>query len=275
MDVEALLVNSRRLALHGWVPEAPRAVVLYVHGVQSHAGWLFETGAALEARGVALYAPDRCGSGRSEGGRGDVASAQIWIDDYLDVLAEVRRRHPQIPLTLLGQSAGGSLAAAIACDERASFSSLLLTAPALGTQHARLSADELERRLRGKDGTLRPVPLKDEWYTDDPRCLAFIAEDPLMLRQATSRFWSAMIELERRYLDAPAWKFPSCFVAPRNDRIIDIEAASRTYRKLAGSTGLMVEMPADCHYIEFSAARQRFFGFVAQYARTAGFEVTD
>jgi alpha-beta hydrolase superfamily lysophospholipase len=63
-------VDGTPLALHCWTPQptsAVRGLLYYVHGIQSHAGWLFETGPELARRSVVTYALDRRGSGRSGG----------------------------------------------------------------------------------------------------------------------------------------------------------------------------------------------------------------
>ena len=44
----------------------PRAVVVFLHGIASHAGWFEETAADLGGQGMAVYGLDRRGSGRSE-----------------------------------------------------------------------------------------------------------------------------------------------------------------------------------------------------------------
>src|SRR3979411_2507849 len=55
------------LALHIWRTHRARGSLFYIHGIQSHGGWLFETGPQLAQRGIQVFALDRRGSGRSEG----------------------------------------------------------------------------------------------------------------------------------------------------------------------------------------------------------------
>jgi alpha-beta hydrolase superfamily lysophospholipase len=55
-----------------WRPAShATCVVVLVHGLQSHADWFAEPGLQLARRGVAVYAPDRRGSGASTAPRGD------------------------------------------------------------------------------------------------------------------------------------------------------------------------------------------------------------
>src|SRR5512142_1270016 len=96
------------LALHSWAPSirsTVRGLLYYVHGIQSHAGWLFETGAELAQRGVVTCVLDR---------RGDLPSAQVVVEDYLGGLRAARQVFTDLPVTVLGQSFGGSVVASLA-----------------------------------------------------------------------------------------------------------------------------------------------------------------
>src|ERR671910_3848502 len=61
-------VELHCLRWNGGAP--PRAAVIFLPGIASHGGWFAETAADLASAGVAVYAPDRRGSGRSGGPRG-------------------------------------------------------------------------------------------------------------------------------------------------------------------------------------------------------------
>lgn len=250
----------------------PRGVVLYVHGLQSHAGWLFETGPALARLGVSLYVLDRRGSGASEGERGDTPSAAAWIDDHLAAMQEVRSRHAGVPLLLLGQSFGGALAAAVAVDPRSIADGLVLCSPSLGQWRVRVGDDE-RRALRTdrSAGPPRPSSLKDEQYTSDPRYLAFLRDDALLVRSVTPRFTAAAIDLEELALgDArPALRVPSVLVLPREDAVIDLAAARAAYHTYAGGEGAVVELPATEHYLEFGRCRSTLWRLVAVLAETS------
>ena len=52
----------------------PSAVVVFLHGIASHAGWFAETAADLNRQGVEVYGLDRRGSGRSGGPRGHLVA---------------------------------------------------------------------------------------------------------------------------------------------------------------------------------------------------------
>jgi alpha-beta hydrolase superfamily lysophospholipase len=254
------------LALHRWEPpeNVPwRAVLYYVHGIQSHAGWLFETGPALAERGVVTYALDRRGSGCSGGARGDLPSVQLLIEDYLGGLSAARSASPESPLTVLGQSFGGSVVAALVASGELVTDRLVYCTPALGQQRARHGTDGLSRIL-GLTGTdYAPIGLDDEDYTNQARYLEFMANDHLMLRQITERSRATMAALEQTYLQyAPVPPASVHFVRTRHDPIVDLDESARVLRDLHGGFQT-IEFAVVHHYVEFSSARRDYWNWLA------------
>src|SRR4029453_5918046 len=64
----------------------PLAVLIFLPGTPSHAGWLAETAADLNRQGVEVYGPDRRGSGRSGGPRGHLDRYERALDDVHEVV---------------------------------------------------------------------------------------------------------------------------------------------------------------------------------------------
>ncbi|MGV4985730.1 alpha/beta hydrolase [Streptomyces sp. NRAIS4] len=259
------------LAVHQWEPEEPRGAVFYVHGLQSHAGWLFESGPELAARGCAVYAADRRGSGTSGGLRGHLPSAEAVLDDYAAHFDEVRARCSRGgPVTAVGQSFGGSILGALLSTGRIAPDAVVLCAPALGQQYRRHGHDGMAR-IRELTGLSRsPVTLKDEDYTADPAYLAFMANDHLMLRQTTDGFRAAMVELELLYREANPWSWdrrqpPVYYARPERDPIIDMDAVTEVLAWLSPKA-VEVRFAVDRHYLEFSHARGQFWNWLAGVA---------
>jgi len=247
-----------RLCLHAWQPERPEAILFFIHGIQSHAGWLFETGPILASAGMAVYALDRRGSGISEGPRGHLPSLEILFADYESAWTHVLASLPGLPATALGQSLGGGILAGLAArGGLISARNLVFCAPALGQMHARLNEPERARigNLAAHETLARvPVDLADSDYTDIPRYLEFMAKDPFMARSITQGTRAAMLALEKGYLDlGPALgNRRTVFIRPALDRILDLDAS---YHALCGLSGRAVEsiiFPTSCHYLEFS-----------------------
>jgi len=96
------------LFVRSWLPTAPpRAIVMLCHGFNSHSGYYGWVGEQLAAKGVAAYALDLRGRGRSDGERFYVEVMADYVRDLATVVTLAKSRHPGLPVFLLGHSAGG------------------------------------------------------------------------------------------------------------------------------------------------------------------------
>jgi len=91
--------NGLTLFVRSWRPEGPaRAVVVIVHGFNSHSGEYAWVASQLVTAGLAVYAPDLRGRGKSDGERFFVNSFGDWVNDVAKVIslriASSRRRGP-------------------------------------------------------------------------------------------------------------------------------------------------------------------------------------
>jgi pimeloyl-ACP methyl ester carboxylesterase len=113
-------------------PTAGRGAI-FIHGSSGSSGTVNHAlTAALEARGVETWAIDIRGHGAS-GTRGDIGYVGQLEDDLADFVAFIRRTAPDLPLTLIGHSAGGGFALRVAGSPIQSlFVRTVLLAPYLG-----------------------------------------------------------------------------------------------------------------------------------------------
>lgn len=258
--------DNIELALHYWPANRPKAVVFYIHGIQSHAGWLFETGPFLANKNIAVFALDRRGSGLSGGVRGHFDSPDIIISDYLSAMATVRSIAPRLPFTVLGQSFGGSILAGLCIQGDFEADKVIFCAPALSQQRARHSPTKLQA-LRQMRGTAKaPLMLNDIDYTEGTAYLKYMAGDQLMLREITNGARAAMVALEDIYVDARfSLNTPVFLAVPERDPIIDLHAARNQLDKM----GVLVEeriFAGTQHYLEFGPSRQSYLEWVANCA---------
>jgi alpha-beta hydrolase superfamily lysophospholipase len=110
--------------------EAERAVIA-IHGSSGFSSSMHPIAKALRAEGIAVYAPDIRGHGKT-GRRGDIDYAGQLDDDLADLAGLVRTRHPQARIVLLGLSSGGGFALHAAAALGSLFDRAVLLAPMLG-----------------------------------------------------------------------------------------------------------------------------------------------
>src|SRR5882757_4852972 len=96
------------LAWQAWLPDGePSAAVVVIHGGGEHGGRYGELVAALVEHGLAVYAQDLRGHGRSGGRRGSVRRFGDHLTDLDQFVGTVRGAHPGAAVFLVGYSLGG------------------------------------------------------------------------------------------------------------------------------------------------------------------------
>jgi alpha-beta hydrolase superfamily lysophospholipase len=186
-----------------WLPEAPRRLLLVVHGFAEHSGRYEHLGRWFAARGFAVHAYDQQGHGRSEGDRGHVDRFDDMLDDLEQLLARVRREHPGLPVFVVGHSMGGLEVAAWVSGRRPDIAGAVTSGAALEvaavpspTQRVLL---RVMRRLRPKARLDRPIAT--EALSRDPEVGRAYREDPLVFQYMTLSLASAFFAAGRSALE--------------------------------------------------------------------------
>lgn len=252
-------INNKnyRLALHSWIPSHVKAVIFYIHGIQSHAGWLFEKGHLLAKCGIKVCLLDRRGCGFSEGMRGDIPDKESILRDHYSALQYVKNSNPKVPLTLFGQSMGGSILAALVSWShfKIDFDKIIFCASALGKRHYQIDSKEREEILSYRTTELVDINLSDTDYTDEPQYLDFMKNDLLCYRKITKRSIATLIELEELYLNKPGIlkNKSAAYIYPEYDPIVDLPRAISIFQRLTEQTGVLKSFPVDKHYLWFTS----------------------
>jgi alpha-beta hydrolase superfamily lysophospholipase len=239
----------------------PWAVMVFLHGIASHGGWFGETAVDLERQGVAVYAPDRRGSGRSGGRRGDLARYERALDDVDEVLRFVASGHQGTPVFLAASSWAAKLAVVHAAVRPAALSGLMLLGPGLVPQVDLSPARKVQVVLGHLVApTARiGIPLTPEQYTTTPRYLDFIRSDPLRLLEATARFFWQTARLDRRRGGASAQlRLPILVLQGDADAMMDVPRTRAWFAGLGAEDKTYVAYPGAGHTLDFEPDRSRY-----------------
>ena len=271
-DVSAGLESSERrvfVASDGyehvwrcWLPSGPpRAVVVGLHGIQSHAGWYGASSVCLAAAGYAVAFLDRRGSGENAAFRGDAPHADRLVYDVVQFVEHLKRNgFDGVPIVMSAVSWGGKLAAVVAACRPDLIDGLVLLAPGLCPQVGANVLQRLALRFGDAAGSGRrevSIPLEDPaLFTDVAEHQAFIRDDPLALRKVTVRFLTASLELDRRVRrHAASIGCPLLLMLAGRDRILDNAATRRLVVSFGSTEKTLMEYPGACHTLEFDRNR--------------------
>ncbi len=123
--------DGTRLPLRVWPAEAPKAVLIGLHGMNDYAKAFAMPGPWWAEHGIATYAYDQRGFGRSPGA-GLWPGDQTLVDDARSFVALIKARHPGVPVYLIGVSMGGAVALSLMAEaEPPAIDGLILVAPAV------------------------------------------------------------------------------------------------------------------------------------------------
>lgn len=167
------------LFVRSWRPDVPaRAVVAIVHGVKSHSGYYAWAAEQLTAAGLAVYALDLRGRGRSEGPRLYVDDVSEYTADVDALLSHARQRDPGLPVFLLGHSAGGVVSSVYTLDHQAELAGLICESFAFRV-YAPSFALAVLKWLAGIAPRLPVLRLPTAGFSRDPAVVRAMIDDPL------------------------------------------------------------------------------------------------
>jgi alpha-beta hydrolase superfamily lysophospholipase len=242
--------------------------VIALHGIQSHSGWYDYSSRRLADAGFAVYFPDRRGSGLNGFQRGHAAHAMRLVNDVRalrelainETVVGTVNSNAQLPITILGISWGGKLAAVVAALFPREFDRLALLYPGLvariGPTWSQLLRLNLARTFEVVKHHI-PIPLDDPaLFTQVPEWQQFISHDPLALHTVSSSFLNAGRDLDRE-LTTHCVKIlqPTLLLLAENDSIIDNGAVRERVNRF-GTHQLTTQVyPGARHTLEFEPNR--------------------
>ena len=235
--------DGARLGLMRWLPagEAAREpdwAVVGLHGMNDYANAYHLAAAWWAERGIATYALDVRGFGRSPE-RGVWAPTDLVLEDVRALVAAVRERHPTAKVALAGISMGGALAiSAMASADPPPVDRLMLFAPAVWGWS--------NQPLLNRASLWATAHLMGEWVVKPPDWLTReimasdnidelrrMGRDPLMIWGARSDAIYGLVGLmERAWRSTDQIRVPVAWFYGARDQIIPREPTVEAVRRL-------------------------------------------
>ena len=133
VDDRLVMADGTKLPLTVWKPkgEPARAMILGVHGFNDYANAFEDAAKDWADAGIITYAYDQRGFGRAPD-RGLWAGTDTLVSDLATAARLIKRRHPNLPLYVLGESMGGAEVIVAAGEHRLpDAAGTILVAPAV------------------------------------------------------------------------------------------------------------------------------------------------
>ncbi|HYQ16944.1 MAG TPA: alpha/beta hydrolase [Polyangiaceae bacterium] len=168
------------LFYRSWRPaDAARAVVVIVPGFNSHSeyyGWVAEQ---FVNSGLAVYAVDLRGRGKSPGERFFVEHFHDYVSDVSGLVSLVKAQEPGLPVYLLGHSAGGVVSCMYTLEQQAELAGLICESFAFQVPAPDFALSIL-KGLSHVAPHAHVLKLKNADFSRDPAVVAKMDTDPLI-----------------------------------------------------------------------------------------------
>ena len=176
-------VGGFNIFFRSWRPEGKaRAVVAIVHGFNSHSGHYLWVADQLVAGGLAVYALDQRGRGKSDGERFYVEKFADYVTDVHTLVTLAKSREPGLPVFVLGHSAGGVISCGYALEHQAELAGLICESFAF-----QVPAPDFALAVIKGLSHLAPhahvLKLPNEGFSRDPRVVEALNADPLIAHE--------------------------------------------------------------------------------------------
>lgn len=226
-----------KLFFQRWLPETPpRAVVLLAHGYAEHLGRYAHVATRLNQEGIAVFAIDHWGHGRSDGARGFVPRFSAFCDGMTSLLDLAKGEFPDVPRVLIGHSMGGLIATAHLLSHQQDYVGAVLSGPALKPgappSAATLIIGRLLSRFLPKAGILQ---LDSDAISRDPDVVAAYRADPLVhTGKMSARLASEMLDtMARVQAQAADIRLPLLIVHGSKDTLASPEGAQEMFSRIS------------------------------------------
>jgi alpha-beta hydrolase superfamily lysophospholipase len=225
------------LFVRSWRPDGrARGVVALVPGFNAHSGYYGWAAEQLTASGLAVYAVDLRGRGRSDGERFYVRNFEDYVNDVATVIALAKSREPDRPVFLLGHSAGGVVACLYVIDHPDEVAGLICESVAYDIP-APDFALAVFKGLSHVAAHTHILHLKNELFSRDPAVVQAMNDDLLIANemQPTQTLAELVRADERLKQEFPHISVPVLILHGTADKATSPSGSQRFYEN-AGSS---------------------------------------
>ncbi|NQU60724.1 MAG: alpha/beta hydrolase [Rhodospirillales bacterium] len=241
-DKGFLTADGEILPYKNWTPDGgkAKATLIALHGFNDYSNFFTEPGAYLAKQGIRSYAYDQRGFGAAPG-HGLWPGTKAFSDDLKMFTTLIRKRHPEAPVYLLGESMGGAVIMNAATGENPPHADgVILAAPAVWGRitmpwYQRLGLWIGVRLMPGVTMTGEGLNIMP---SDNREMLLALGRDPLVIKATRVDAMYGLTNLMDQALEnssrfgAPALIMPALIMYGQKDEIIPKKPTRIMLRRL-------------------------------------------
>lgn len=226
------------LGMSHWQAPNAEIVIVALHGMNDYGQFIEAAAKHWQSRGIATYAYDQRGFGRTEG-NGRWPGHEVMADDARTFIALVRAKHPNARVYLLGESMGGAVAMVASAGRAEPIADgLILVSPALWGWS---NLDVIKRsalwimmriapgsRLTGRGLNIKP--------SDNETMLVSLGRDPYVIKATRIDAVYGLVDLmEAAWHAAPAVRTPAMVLYAEGDEVVPSKPIAEAAAQMPGT----------------------------------------
>jgi nucleoside-diphosphate-sugar epimerase/alpha-beta hydrolase superfamily lysophospholipase len=259
--------DSQTLKYNKWKSRNVKHVLVYLNGLESHAGWFSRAATDLIAHSVAVYALDRRGSGLNTQNTGKY---QDWINDVHQVIEIAKRENPRAKLHLVSICLGAVVATACAIDKSEEIDSLIFISPGINVKVDPTPADKVKIALDMLPAISFNIPSpirNDNMFTDSPEALYFLHKDKLRTFSPRACDFFQIMKLKSHISrNLEKINVPTLVLLAQRDQIVDNIATKQTLRKFAAKPEI-IEYAGSEHALLLGDSKDRMVADIIAFLK--------
>ena len=251
-----------------WATAEPRAVLLLAHGLAEHSGRYGDFASYFADAGIATYALDFPGHGRSDGKRGHIRDFQEYTDALGTLLSPAREAHPDIPFVLFGHSMGGLIAADFLLQHQSEFVAAVLTGAAIQSpQQPSSIVLFINRVIASVMPRLGVLRMDASGISRDPQVISDYENDPLVYRgKATAGLVTALFSAMKRVVEnATSIRLPMLIMHGSVDSLTAVEGSKLLHDSISSEDKKIVIYDGLYHEILNEPERKNVMADILQW----------
>ncbi len=223
--------NGQKVFYRNWkAVDNPKAVAVIVHGFNSYSGYYHWVAEQFTLKGIETYAIDLRGRGNSDGERFYIADYNEIVEDIDHLVGMAKSAHGNLPVFILGHSAGGVLSALYMLAHQDKVNGFICESFAY-----RVPAPDFAIAVLKGLSHIAPhvhvLKLKNEDFSRDEAIVAAMNADPLIAHevQPTKTVQQLALADERLKKEFPAIQLPVLILHGTADKATKPEGSQEFY----------------------------------------------
>jgi alpha-beta hydrolase superfamily lysophospholipase len=247
-------IGGVRIVYDVWEPEDAecRGVVVLCHGYAEHARRYDHVAQRFGESGLAVYALDLRGHGRSGGKRVYLRDISEYTDDFHTLAGIAAAEYPGLKPVVLGHSMGGGVVFAYGVEHPDDYAAMVLSGPAVDAQDGQMPVKLVLAKILGRLLPGLPVEqLPTDAVSRDPEVVAAYNADPLVFHgKFPAGIARALIGVgETVPQRAPALTSPLLVVHGGQDKLVPVKGSKRLMEYVGSDDAHLTVYPELYHEV--------------------------